>query len=70
MATGCLGWSPRVAWETPVVEIVMAWEAKVKFLRATNPFGGAEPDKPNKVAAAKELRMGLRVAAMGRPGKT
>ncbi|HGY9618035.1 TPA: hypothetical protein ACOJNU_000090 [Pseudomonas putida] len=53
-----------------MVEIVMAWEAKVKFLRATNPFGGAEPDKPNKVAAAKELRMGLRVAAMGRPGKT
>lgn len=44
----------------------MAWDAKIKFLRATNPFGSGEPDKPNKVATAKEFRMGFRVAAMGR----
>ncbi|CAB5530229.1 MULTISPECIES: hypothetical protein [Pseudomonas] len=49
-----------------MIEILMAWEAKVKFLRASNPFGSGEPAKPDKTVAAKELRMGLRVAAMGR----
>lgn len=49
-----------------MIEIILAWEAKVKFLKASNPFGSGEPDKPDQTVAAKELRMGLRVAAMGR----
>jgi hypothetical protein len=32
-------WPPSEAWDTPVPEILMAWDAKVDFLRATNPFG-------------------------------
>lgn len=44
LATGSLQWSPRDAWETPVPQILMAWEARMEFLRATNPFGKA--DKP------------------------
>lgn len=42
IATGSLYWSPRDAWETPVPQIIMAWEARVEFLRATNPHGQSE----------------------------
>lgn len=44
----------------------MAWEAKAKFLRDSNPFRSAEPEKPSKKAVARDLRMGLRVASMSR----
>lgn len=27
-------------------QILMAWEAKVRFLEMTNPFGSGKPDKP------------------------
>lgn len=65
IATGWLGWTASEAWSTPVIEILMAWEAKSHFLKATNPFGkGAE--KPSKEAVAKEARMGFRAAALGR----
>lgn len=51
----------------PVVEILMAWESKRQFLIDTNPFGGGgDKDKPSKKIVAKEVRMGFRVAAMGR----
>ncbi|MBP5971072.1 hypothetical protein [Pseudomonas iridis] len=71
IATGWLGWSPREAWRTPVVEIVMAWESKRQFLSDTNPFGGGGGDSPpSKQAVAKEARMGFRVAAMSRPKAT
>lgn len=67
MATGWLGWSPRDAWDTPVPEILMAWDAKIEFLKATNPFGGGKKEeKPSKKAVAKDLRMGLRAAAATR----
>lgn len=65
MATGWLGWPPRDAWETPVPEILMAWDAKLEFLKATNPFGQGEK-KPDKKAVAKDLRIGLRAAAASR----
>lgn len=66
IATGWLGWSPSEAWNTPVIEIVMAWDAKRQFLIDTNPFGGGGEDKVSKEAVAKEARMGFRVAAMSR----
>ena len=66
IATGWLGWTPSEAWDTPVVEIVMAWESKRQFMIDTNPFGGGEPHKPNRKVVSKEARMGFRVAAMGR----
>jgi len=65
MATGWLGWPPRDAWETPVPEILMAWDAKVHFLQMTNPNGPPTPTL-SKEAAAKEARIGFRVAAMSR----
>jgi hypothetical protein len=43
----------------------MAWEAKIDFLKKTNPWGQAE-EKADKRAVAKDVRMGFRVAAMTR----
>lgn len=65
MATGWLGWSARDAWETPVPQILMAWDAKLHFLIMTNPNGQPESERP-KEAVAKDARMGFRVAAMSR----
>jgi hypothetical protein len=61
-----LGWSLSDAWNTPVIEILLAWEAKADFLQKTNPFGTGET-KPSKTAVAKDLRRGLRGAAASRP---
>lgn len=50
-----------------MVEILMAWDAKRQFLIDSNPFGsGGDKGKPSKRAVSKEVRMGFRVAAMGR----
>ncbi|WP_161959244.1 hypothetical protein [Pseudomonas ovata] len=46
-------------------EILMAWDAKVEFLRNTNPFGAGEKPR-TKEAVAKDLRMGFRAAAINR----
>ncbi|MFJ3487726.1 hypothetical protein ACIPL1_30515 [Pseudomonas sp. NPDC090202] len=43
----------------------MAWEAKVEFLKKTNPWGQPE-EKADKKAVARDVRMGLRVAARTR----
>src|SRR5690606_19856162 len=67
LATGWLGWSARDAWSTPIPELLLAYEAKIQFLKATNPFGSAE-EKPDKKAVARDVRSGLRVAAALRPG--
>ncbi|MCD5996509.1 hypothetical protein KDX38_23245 [Pseudomonas sp. CDFA 602] len=65
MATGWLGWPPSEAWITPVPEILMAWDAKIEFLRNTNPFGSGEKPK-TKESVGQEVRMGFRAAALGR----
>ncbi|VVO30376.1 hypothetical protein [Pseudomonas fluorescens] len=60
IATGSLYWSPRDAWETPVPQILMAWEARVEFLRATNPSGPppAPPGPPaHETADEKRQRI-------------
>lgn len=67
IATGWLGWPPSEAWDTPMVEIIMAWDSKRQFMIDTNPFGGGgDKDKPSKAVIAREARMGFRVAAMSR----
>lgn len=64
IATGCLGWPPSEAWETPVPEILMAWDAKVEFLRSTNPFGGGKgkpgPPPPPEDETRDEKRERIR----------
>ena len=65
IATGCLGWPPSEAWAAAVPEILLAWDAKVEFIRNTSPFGSGEKPK-SKEAVAKDVRMGFRVAAIGR----
>ncbi|QHF02449.1 hypothetical protein N015_08510 [Pseudomonas asturiensis] len=65
MATGWLGWPPSEAWTIPVPEILMAWDAKVEFLRNTNPFGASEKPK-TKEAIGRDIRIGFRAAAIGR----
>lgn len=43
-----------MAWHTPIPELLLAYESKVEFLRATNPFGQSkEEDK----AASKPAQM-------------
>jgi len=66
LATGWLGWPPAVAWSTPIPELLMSYEAKIEFIRATNPFGSGEK-KQDKKTVAREVRSGLRVAAACRP---
>jgi hypothetical protein len=44
----------------------MAWEAKVDFLKKTNPWGQAEQQAPDAQAVARDVRMGFRVAARTR----
>lgn len=69
MATGWLGWTATEAWNTPVIEILIAWETRRQFLIDTNPFG--KPDeKPEAGRVAKEVKMGFRVAAMSRKGSS
>lgn len=35
-------------------QILMAWEAKVRFLEMTNPFGSGKSDKPQASGVAAE----------------
>lgn len=58
IATGCLGWPPSEAWAAAVPEILLAWEAKVEFIRNTSPFGTSgsagvpgQPDIPDGESA-------------------
>lgn len=55
MATGWLGWTPEVAWGTPVPQIYLAVEAKVDWTMQTNPFGSGKPKKEEKVDVASKL---------------
>ncbi|MGS0941547.1 hypothetical protein ACVA51_13445 [Pseudomonas luteola] len=44
----------------------MAWDAKLEFLKATNPFGQPEEKKIDRKALARDMRIGIRVAAATR----
>jgi hypothetical protein len=46
VATGWLGWSPEVAWHTPIPQIVLAMDYRIDWAQKTNPFGSKK--KPAK----------------------
>lgn len=60
LATGSLQWPPSEVWETPVVEILMAWEARVKFLNDTSPFAEKPAADKSKMSIADRLKERLR----------
>jgi len=65
IATGWLGWPPCHAWDATVTEILLSWDAKIEFLDMTNPK--PPPEKPpDKQALARDIRVGLRAAALNR----
>ncbi|OQR30256.1 hypothetical protein BWR59_16995 [Pseudomonas sp. Bc-h] len=62
MATGWLGWTPDVAWHTPLPELFIAMDAKIEWARMTSPFASAstQPPPPQKpVDVAQKLRAAL-----------
>ncbi|MBC3484687.1 hypothetical protein HU750_03305 [Pseudomonas sp. SWRI50] len=63
MATGWLGWAPDVAWVTPLPELFMAMDARLEWVKMTNPFGasGAQTpkEKPHAASVADKLRQAL-----------
>ena len=62
VATGWLGWSPDIAWRTPLPELFLAMDARIEWAQMTNPFGGvkaATKDKPAPSTVAAKLRQAL-----------
>jgi hypothetical protein len=62
VATGWLGWSPELAWRTPMPELFLAMDAKLEWTQMTNPFGGkasGKKDKPKPSTVAAKLRQAL-----------
>lgn len=63
IATGWLGWTPGVAWSTPLPELFMAMDARLEWVKMTNPFGGgnkaAGNEKPKPSTVADKLRRAL-----------
>lgn len=55
-----------MAWAATIPEILIALDALVDFTNMTNPFGRTEK-KPDRKAVARDLKIGLRVAAASRP---
>jgi len=60
VATGWLGWTPDVAWRTPIPELLIALDARVEWANLTNPFGGGGKPKPAPRMGAPEMRKALR----------
>lgn len=45
-----------MAWSTPIPELLLAYESKIEFVQATNPFGGGKKEddsarKPGQMKA-------------------
>ncbi|WP_330509308.1 hypothetical protein V1687_11725 [Pseudomonas putida] len=62
VAVGWLGWSPQVAWTTPLPELFLAMDARVEWARMTHPFAtsGKSQEKPDKpMGVADKLRAAL-----------
>lgn len=63
-ATGWLGWTPEIAWNTPIPELLMALESRIEWVQLTSPFGGAKSgEKPKQ---AKSVADKLRAVFSGR----
>ena len=65
-----LGWAPRDAWSALVPEILLAYEGKVEFTRATSPFGAAPGESQEQVQKVdpRDLKAALRGVAVSRKG--
>ncbi len=50
-----------MAWSTPIPELLLAYESKIEFLRATNPFGSGEDEKKGATKAG-DMKAMLRAA--------
>ncbi|AXO88447.1 hypothetical protein DZC75_10725 [Pseudomonas parafulva] len=64
VAVGWLGWSPDVAWNTPLPELFLAMDARVEWARMTHPLAigvktGGKGEKPKPSAVADKLRQAL-----------
>lgn len=63
VAVGWLGWAPDVAWSTPLPELFLAMDARVEWVRMTNPFGSGKKqgakEKPGAAGVADKLRAAL-----------
>lgn len=78
LATGALGWPPDVAWNTPIPEILLAYDGKVDWFKATNGTGGKEkpvdakmdPEKREEVAADIRKAFGLLKKRRAKGAKT
>lgn len=60
MATGWLGWTPDVAWRTPIPELLIALDARVEWANMTNPFGGGGKKPEPERQSPEEMRKALR----------
>lgn len=60
MATGWLGWTPDVAWRTPIPELLIALDARVEWANLTNPFGGGSKAPDPERQSPEEIRKALR----------
>ncbi len=51
-------------------EILLAYEGKVDFVKATSPFGSAPDKDPDKIQKAdpRDMKAALRGVAASRPG--
>lgn len=63
VATGWLGWTPELAWSTPLPELFLAMDARIEWAQMTNPFGSGKPGpkkvKPAPSTVAAKLRQVL-----------
>ncbi len=48
LGTGWLGWTPEVTLNTPIPQILLAFDGKVDFIVKTNPFGDGKSGKGAK----------------------
>lgn len=59
-ATGWLGWTPEVVLHTPIVQIELAIDGKVDWVKKTNPWGSAEEPEPEPQDVETRLKSALR----------
>lgn len=67
VAVGWLGWSPQVAWTTPLPELFLAMDAKVEWARMTHPFAvSSKPEGQGLKSKSSNVADKIRQALSGR----
>lgn len=51
-----------MAWSTPIPELLLAYEAKIEFLQATNPFGQSKKEDDGNARKPEQMKALLRGA--------